>query len=227
MDHDRIAECGRDVRRVADRILAETARGEDALSELMAAVVRRIAIELRARPREVPAPACGPGCATCCTVNVATLAPEGAAIAAFLRRRLGPDEARTRAATLLEFHARVRWLEDHERIRARLSCPFLDERSACAIHPVRPLACRGLTSLDAGDCRRAVAERADEDGPGLVRRGLLDQAVHEGAMEGLAEALAAHGLDARSRDVSGMAGVFLADAALASGFAAGRALPLE
>ncbi|BDG05508.1 YkgJ family cysteine cluster protein [Anaeromyxobacter oryzae] len=227
MDTERVAECGRDVRRMTERILRETPRGEVALAELMAAVERRVAIELRARSADEPEPACRPGCATCCTVNVATLAVEGAAIAAFLRRRLGADEARRRGTTLLEFHARVRWLDDADRIRARLACPFLDERGACAIHPVRPLACRGVSSLDAADCRRALAERADDDGPGFVRMSLLQRAVHDVALGALGEALAAYGLDARTRDVSAMAGLFLADPARASAFAGGARLPVE
>jgi hypothetical protein len=227
METERVAECGRDVGRMAGRILGETPRGEDALGELMAAVERRIAIELRTRPAGEPAPACGAGCATCCTVNVATLAVEGAAIAAFLRRRLGPDEARHRATALLGFHDRVRWLEDGERIRARLTCPFLDDRRACGIHPVRPLACRGVTSLDPDDCSRALAERADDEGPGVVRMGLLQHALYGQALAALADAVAARGLDARMRDVSGMAGAFLADPARAASFAAGQRLPLE
>jgi putative zinc- or iron-chelating protein len=227
MDAERVAECGRDVGRMAERILGETHRGEDALRDLMAAIERRLAIELRARPPGEPPPACGPGCKTCCTVNVGTIGIEGAAIAAFLRRRLGADEARHRATALLAFHDRVRWLEDSERIRARLACPFLDERGECGIHPVRPLACRGVTSLDPAECQRALAERASGEGPGLVRMGLLQRTLHEEALAALAEALAARGLDARTRDVSGMVGVFLADPGRAASFAAGQRLPLE
>ncbi len=227
MNVERVAECGRDVRRMADRILRETCGGEDALAMLMAAVERRVAIELRERTADEPLPACRPGCATCCTVNVATLAVEGATIALFLQRRLGADEARRRGTTLLEFHARVRWLEDAERIRSGLACPFLDERRRCGIHPARPLACRGLSSLDAADCRRALAERASGEGPGLVRLSLLQRAVYDTALTALAEALSAHGLDARTRDVSAFAGLFLADPAQVAAFAAGARLPVE
>jgi Fe-S-cluster containining protein len=199
---------------------------EEAFAGLMSAIEGRIAVEMMAARRaEVPQPACAPGCATCCTVNVATLPIEGAAAAAYLRRRLPRAEVRRRAATLLDFHDRVRWREDGDRIRSRLACPLLDERGECSIHPVRPLACRGLSSLDAGDCRRALAERG-EDGPGFVRMNLLQKALYDEALAALAAALRTRGLDARCRDVSGMTGVFLADPARASAYVAGEKLPL-
>ena len=121
----------------------------------------------------------------------------------------------------------MRWLEDGERIHDHLACPLLDEKGRCSIHPVRPLACRGLSSLDAGDCRRAVSERG-EDGPGSVRMNLLQQkALYDEAIAALAEALRARGLDARCRDISGMTGVFLADPSRASAYVAGEPVLLE
>jgi Fe-S-cluster containining protein len=178
-------------------------------------------------PEPLARPACGPGCSACCTVNVATLPLEGIAVAGFLRRALGPGEAARRGAALLAFHAQVRWCDDADRIRGRLTCPFLDGRGACSVHPVRPLACREVTSLDAGACGRALAERAAEEGDGLVSMNLAQRALYGGAREALAAALAARGLDARVRDVSGMAGLFLADAGLVRAYAAGERVPLS
>jgi putative zinc- or iron-chelating protein len=223
-----VTRIGLDVARIAEAALRHRVYGEEALARLMAAVARHIEPAVAAgRSAGERAPACGPGCASCCTVNVATLAVEGAAAAAFLRIRLPAEDARKLAAGLLEFHDRIRWLEDGERIRARLACPFLDEHRTCAIHPVRPLACRSLTSLDPADCRRAIAERADDEGPGLVRINVLQKLLHDEAIEALASVLRARGLDARCRDVSGMTAVFLADPAQAAAFAAGGRLPIE
>jgi Fe-S-cluster containining protein len=226
MEKARVAQCGRDVARMAEQTLDHAMASEEAFAALMSAIEGRIAVEMMAARRaDVPQPACAPGCATCCTVNVATLPIEGAAAAAFLRKRLPQREVRARAAALLEFHDRVRWREDGERIRGRLACPLLDERGRCSIHPVRPLACRGLSSLDPGDCRRAVAD--PEEHAGAVRMNLLQKALYDEAIAALAEALRARGLDARCRDVSGMTGVFLADPARATAYAAGAAVPLE
>ncbi len=225
---DLLARCRDDLARMADEALASGAPSEASFAALLAGVERRIALELGRRHPPVAPPACGPGCAACCTINVGTLAVEGAAAAAFLRAALPPAEAARRAEALLAFHERVRWLEDEERIRARLSCPFLDARDSCAIHPVRPLACRSVSSLDAADCRRALAERCEgEDEGGVVAMDLLQRELYGDALATLAAALAARGLDARRRDVSGMAGAFLADPGLAAAFGAGARVPLE
>jgi Fe-S-cluster containining protein len=227
MAEDVAGRCAEDVAQLVEELFGAIHPCEDAFAVLMDLVERRIEQALEPRAGAT-APACGPGCATCCTVNVGTLAVEGAAVAAFLRRRLEPEAARGAASSLLDFHERVRWLDDGERIRARLACPFLDEARACTIHPVRPLACRSVSSLDAGDCRRAIAERAEDDGEGgAVRMDLRQREVYEAALGALARALAARGLDGRLRDVTGMTGSFLADPALAQAFGSGERVPLE
>ena len=223
---DVAGRCAEDVSRTVRGVFAAILPSEETYAVLMSLVTRRIGDALAGRAERPPA--CRRGCATCCTINVGTLAVEGAAIAGFLRRRLGPDQVRELARRLTAFHDRVRWLDDGERIREGLSCPFLDDASACSIHPVRPLACRAVSSLDAEDCRRAIAARGDDDeGGGAVRMDLLQRAVHESALGSLAAALATRGLDSRRRDVSGMAGVFLADARLAAAYGRGRPVPLE
>jgi hypothetical protein len=160
-------------------------------------------------------------------VNVATLAVEGAAAAAWLAARLAPSEREVRARELLRFHDRIRWLEDEDRIASRETCPFLEGDGACAIHPVRPLACRSLSSLDAGDCRRALRERMERDGGGEVRMNVLQHALYADAVATLQASLVRAGLDARCRDVSGMVAAFLADPGLDARFLAGEPLPLE
>ena len=223
-----IADCVRDVTRLADEALGRGRCDEEDCASLMAAIQARVETALgSARPVDEPPPACALGCAACCTVNVATLPLEGAAAAAFLRRRLRPEEVAGQAAGLLVFHDGVRWQDDGERIRARVRCPFLDGRGGCSIHPVRPLACRALSSLDAGECRLALEERGQGDGPGLVRMNLLQKALHDEASGALSTVLARRGLDARSRDVSGMTGFFLADPARAASFVAGGRVAIE
>lgn len=226
MEHVRVTECGRDVGRMVEQTLEHASCDESSFASLTAALERRIAVELEAGRAAEARPACGPGCSACCTVNVATLPVEGAAVAAFLRRRLAPGEIAPLAASLLAFHDRIRWCEDSERIRARLACPFLDPRGECLVHPVRPLACRGVTSLDAGECRRALDEIAEGEGDGCVRMSLLQRALYEEARRGVAAVLSARGLDARSRDVSGMVGVFLADPSRVHAYVSGTPLPL-
>jgi hypothetical protein len=201
-----------------------SARGEGDVVALLEAVWAAIDEERALVPAPGgPGPACRAGCASCCRVNVGTLAIEGVAVAAALRRGAAP----VRPEALHAFHDRVRWLEDRERAADRLACPFLAEDARCAIHPVRPLACRGLSSLDAADCGRALSgQEDDEDGGRLVRMDLLQKALHDEAFAALAEALSARGLDARCRDVSGMTAAFLADPGLAAAFLSGARVPI-
>jgi len=217
----------REVQRRAGAALAGRG-GVGALADLLRDVQASVERDLvAARRADEPPPACGRGCAACCTVNVATLAIEGAAVAVWLADRLGAQERAARARELLRFHDRVRWLEDEDRIASRETCPFLEVDGACAIHPVRPLACRSLSSLDAADCQRALREREARDGGGEVRMNLLQHALYTDAVAVLQDALARAGLDARCRDVSGMVGAFLADPELGARFLAGARLPLE
>lgn len=220
-----IERCRSEVAAIADAALSH-ARGAADLGAALAAIDAAVVQALVAgRPEGQPPPACGPGCATCCTINVGTLAVEGAAAAEFLRARLSPAAARTLAERLAAFHDRIRWLEDRERIAGRETCPLLDGRGACSIYPVRPLACRSVSSLDAEDCRRAISD--DDEEASLVRMDLLQHALYAGALEELADALARRGLDARRRDVSGMTALFLADPAVTRAFLAGSSLAID
>jgi hypothetical protein len=225
---DAVERCRRDVGVLADAALAG-ARGVAELAVLLGEIEAVVVRALDAgRPAGEPPPACRAGCAACCTVNVATLAIEGAVAADHLRAALGPDRAAAVGAELAAFHGRVRWLEDGERIASRATCPLLDACGRCTIHAVRPLACRSVSSLDAADCRRAMAViDPDEEGGRVVRMDLLQRALYLEALAAAGEALARRGLDARCRDVTGMVGIFLADAALAPAFLAGQRLPLE
>lgn len=220
-----VARCHGRISALAASALAG-AREERDLVSLLESVWAAIGEELTQRTDGAPPPACGPGCASCCRVNVATLAVEGAVAAARVRSVLTEAARRELAARLRAFHDRIRWLEDRERFAEQLVCPFVDVHGRCAIHSVRPLACRSVTSLDAADCRRAVTGDTDDDAP-LVRMDLLNKMLHDDAVVALADALAARGLDARCRDVSGMTGAFLADPGLAEAFLAGRRVPLE
>lgn len=204
------------------------ARDDGDLTVLLEVIWAAIEVEQAFAPPGRPPPACKPGCAGCCRINVGTLAIEGAVVAAQLRSRRIDVEPAATAERLLAFHERVRWLEDRQRVAERLQCPFLDAGGRCTIHPVRPLACRSVSSLDPAECRRALSPDPDDDDehPGMVRMDLLQKALHDEAFAALAEALAERGLDARCRDVSGMTAAFLADPGLTAAFLSGARVPL-
>jgi Fe-S-cluster containining protein len=222
--YDAVERCRRQVAALAGAALRDGATVAT-LAALLEEVEALVAGELEARPGGVAGAACGPGCAICCTVNVGTLGAEGAIAAEWLRARRTGDQARAAAAALSAFHDRVRWLEDAERISERIACPLLDGERRCTIHAVRPLACRGISSLDEVECRRALGA-TDDDAP-VIRMDLMQHALYGEALSALRERAAEAGLDARCRDVSGMVGAFLGDASLAARWLAGGRLPLE
>jgi hypothetical protein len=219
-----VVRCRREVTELAAAKLP-LARSEADLAELLVDIATYVERALHDRRlASTPPPACAPGCAACCVLNVATLPVAGAAIAAFLRARLPGGEVPGRAAALWRFGDQVRWLADRERAAHHLTCRFLDGRGACSVYPVRPLACRSASSLDAADCRAALDGSEDE---GVVRMDLLQHALYDEARHALGDALASLGLEARPRDVSAMTAVFLGDAGLAGAFLGGARLCLD
>jgi hypothetical protein len=67
----------------------------------------------------------------------------------------------------------------------------------------------------------------ERDGGGEVRMNVLQQVLYTDAVQVLQESLSRRGLDARCRDVSGMAGIFLAEPGLVARLLAGERLPIE
>jgi Fe-S-cluster containining protein len=223
---DAVERCREEVEATAEAGLRR-ARDELDLAALASSIDAAVTRGLAERGHIAGPPACGPGCAHCCVLNVGTLAVEGAAAARLLRSTLGTERAAQLARTLLAANERVRWLEDRERIAHRVACPLLDPARRCRVHPARPLACRSVTSLDAEDCRLALDGSDDDDDVPVVRMDVLQRVLYGEARAALGAVLARRGLDARCRDVSGMVGAFLADPSLAGAFLAGARVPID
>ena len=100
---------------------------------------------------------CGPGCGSCCVVNVSVLFPEGVVIADRVSRQWSREERNALLVRLDDLYQATRWLDDDERIILRRPCAFLDGGQKCLIHPFRPLLCRAISSVDRESCREAVA----------------------------------------------------------------------
>lgn len=137
--------------------------------------------------------ACAAGCSACCHQHVAVSAIEAVAIADAIAG--SPLAARLRATD-----AATAPLDAPARRRARIPCPFLDGDGSCAIHPVRPLRCRGVHSRDAALCR---AQTDDPDAADAERRSrtgehpsfpLLPVRLADAALAGLAAAAAGRGI---------------------------------
>jgi len=101
--------------------------------------------------------ACKAGCDHCCHQPVGLTPPEALAIAAHLREKLTTEELVTVAARFAQRARDTRGLSSAQRFSPDHPCPFLN-RGQCSIYEVRPLACRGMNSLDSEDCKRRLRE---------------------------------------------------------------------
>lgn len=120
------------------------------------AATSRLAEALLARAPEGGV-ACKAGCDHCCYQPVGVTPPEALAIVAHLKSSLSSAELAGVAAHIAERHGKTRGLSAAERFSPDHPCPFL-RSGQCSIYEVRPLACRGMNSLDAGECAERLRE---------------------------------------------------------------------
>lgn len=168
--------------------------------------------------------ACAAGCPYCCVLNVSILLPEGMIIAKWLRQKLSAVERAAMQESLARHQSWARWMDDEERILKRMACPLLDETGSCSVHPVRPLACRGVTSLSSDSCREAFAPVVTDE-VRLVPADLLRKDVYDVAFTSLATALSTFGLDDRSIELGSGVLAFLAHPEYRELFLSGGRLP--
>jgi Fe-S-cluster containining protein len=101
--------------------------------------------------------ACKAGCDHCCHQPVGLTAPEALAILSHLRQTLSDEELATVSLRLAERERETRGLSSEQRFSPDQPCPFL-ARGRCSIYEVRPLACRGMNSLDALECETRLRD---------------------------------------------------------------------
>lgn len=166
--------------------------------------------------------ACGPGCSSCCMVNVATLLPEGFAIARYLSQQ-GEAQVGQAYDRLDCLWREVRGLDDDDRLFVRRSCAFLDDEGSCGIYPVRPLLCRSVTSTSALSCREALSGKLlGEEKAVLMHQ--FQQGLYEALFSGIAEGLEQGGKDGRSYPLAGLLRYLLKNPDFEGEWLAGRRL---
>ena len=170
--------------------------------------------------------ACRAGCPHCCLLTVTVLIPEAAAIALHLAGKHSFEELTVLKAQLDSKRRLVRWMEDGERVRCLHWCVFLDAGDRCSIHPVRPLVCRGVTSLDRSLCQEALAP-SNLVAPGAVPMDMMRKTVVEDAFCALVRAQADSGWGTRGIELSAGVAAFLAQPELIDLMLDGGRLPPE
>ncbi|WP_213772703.1 hypothetical protein [Bradyrhizobium sp. dw_78] len=163
------------------RILAENPRSPYTFEMLIDYVFELFEANIGLQTQHLPPLACQKGCPSCCSLRVTVTAPEIFLLADYVRQI---DAAPSGAAIglgrrIAHVNRSTRGLSETERLALRKPCPFI-VRGVCIVHPVRPLACRGLASFDRQACARAVAGRDVEvplSEPHLALRGLMQSAL--------------------------------------------------
>jgi Fe-S-cluster containining protein len=191
---------GMEIERTATALLGD-AQSDDELIQACR-VVQEMAETALVRFRgDATLIACGPGCAHCCVVYVAVLRPEAATIVAYLERKLSASEFLALQQKVDALYAAIRWLDEEERIRWRQPCALLDEDGTCSVYPVRPLLCRGMTSIDPETCRQAIELLPLGDAP-PVTVNLFQSFLFNQAFIALARAMENAGLENRSMEMT-------------------------
>lgn len=108
--------------------------------------------------------ACGKGCNYCCHLWVDATPAE----VLYAVRKIAPPRREATTASVEKAHALTSGVSFADRCgKVNPPCPMLDDRGACGIYEARPISCRTLVSTDAEECRRALAEGAEESFPSL------------------------------------------------------------
>jgi Fe-S-cluster containining protein len=157
-------------------------------------------------------------------LNVAVLLPEALLIADLITRQWSDIERTDLQQRLARHSSWARWMDDEERIIRRVVCPLLDAVGSCSIHPLRPLACRGVTSLDGASCRQAFEPIIDERDR-TVPADLQRRMAYDAAFIAMAGALRQHGLDDRSIELGSGIRAFIETPGLRTHFFSGERLP--
>jgi len=135
---------------------------------------------------DLPRPlACRTGCDHCCFNQVELTPPEALAIGHFVERHFSREERERLLAHLSRSLAAKAGKGKREiaRIRRELPCPLLQAQK-CSVYPARPLVCRAMHSLDAGQCRSSLLAGDLTSGDYYAERHELVQAIARGLQGG-------------------------------------------
>lgn len=124
------------------------------LAEDTAARAEALVRKLERRERKPIPLACHSGCDYCCHNKVELSAPEVLRILEFIAAEFNDEERQVLAERVRGLDEASRGLTWQQREVLRRPCPLL-VAGRCSVYEVRPLACRGWTSLDASACKQA------------------------------------------------------------------------
>lgn len=163
--------------------------------------------------KQVPPPApiqCKAGCPWCCYIRLTASVPEVLAVLDYIRKTFSAGEVAALERKVANVDGYTRGLDGEARACLRLPCPLLKDGS-CSVHPVRPLSCRAVVSVDVAACKRAHETRMAEPVP---QHEWQRQAAN-GAGYGLYAGLADAGFPVEDVEINAALALGLADRGIA------------
>lgn len=130
---------------------------------------------------------CQAGCYYCCHNQVELTPPEALLLGHYVEEHFsGAEKAdlKVKVAGVLKIKAGKNKAEI-ARIRQELPCPLLRE-ARCAVYPLRPLLCRAMHSLEAGECEASLKRQDLADSAFYPHRYEIIRSISQGLREGSA-----------------------------------------
>lgn len=123
---------------------------------------------------------CKPGCSYCCHLCVGVAIPEAIAIGDWIRANCTDEQIQLFIANAERYQQQLDATPDD--IEPIIPCPVLIN-DLCAIHPGRPMVCRGYNSLDVEKCKEKNEARHNIPIPFLPYPRQITDAMLIGVMQ--------------------------------------------
>ena len=127
--------------------------------------------------------ACQEGCYFCCCNQVELTPPEALFLGHYVDRHFADAEKKELMAALRRSLALQTGKNKVEMARIRPPCPLLQDRK-CSAYPARPLVCRAMHTLDAGQCEAAFNNRDLTSPPYYAHRHEICFSISQGLRAG-------------------------------------------
>lgn len=106
---------------------------------------------------------CCKGCSYCCYIVVGVLPSEAIAIAEYVRQELPPEQREQIVQRLRDTVAKVSKMTLKEHRETNVRCSLLADDGTCSVYPVRPIECRGHTSVSVEKCKVAYDDPTNDE----------------------------------------------------------------
>jgi Fe-S-cluster containining protein len=127
--------------------------------------------------------ACHEGCYFCCCNQVELSPPEALFLGRYVARRFTDAEKEKLQKALQRSLTLQAGKSKEELARIRPPCPLLQDRK-CSAYPARPLVCRAMHTLDAGQCEAAFKNRDLTSPPYYAHRHEIYFSISQGLRDG-------------------------------------------